>query len=157
MTPADSTCIHAATLSASSHCLPPAMRAMTQAYHALEQFSSRHIRRLGLTSAQFSVLLALSAGPAVSCKALSAQTAITKGSLTGVLDRLTDKGWVRRGEGQQDRRSHSVLLTDEGRATFARVADQHFACLQRAFAAFPADELARMETSLCRFHELFNH
>lgn len=141
---------------AGSRCLPVAVHEMTQAYHAFEQFSSRHIRRFGLTSAQFSVLLALSGGPTKTCKALCEQTAITKGSLTGVIDRLEEKHLVKRGDFAQDRRSSSVYLTDEGRATFERVADEHFACLQHAFAAFKADELKSIEASFRRFRQLFN-
>lgn len=157
MNTANTTCNNAVRLSADRRSLPPAVREMTQAYHAFEQFSSRHIRQLGLTSAQFSVLLALSGGPTSSCKALCAQTSIAKGTLTGVIDRLVEKGLVQRGGGfEQDRRSSSVYLTDEGRATFERVADEHFACLQQAFAAFQSAELERIEASFRRFRQLFN-
>ena len=60
MTATNPTCSQAADSLEGSLCLPAAVREMTQAYHAFEQFSSRHIRKLGLTTAQFSVLLALS-------------------------------------------------------------------------------------------------
>lgn len=154
--PANPTCNQAATSAGSRRCLPAAVREMTQAYHAFERFSSGHMRRLGLTSSQFSVLLALSCGPTKSCKALSEQTSITKGTLTGVVDRLVEKSLVRRGDSGQDRRSSSVCLTDEGRATFERVAGQHFAFVQRAFAAFQAEELETIEASFRRFRQLFN-
>jgi MarR family 2-MHQ and catechol resistance regulon transcriptional repressor len=150
------TCTQPVELPEVSRRLPSAVCEMTQAYHEFEQLSSRHIRRFGLTSAQFSVLLALSDGPTRSCKALCEQTAITKGTLTGVIDRLVEKRLVKRGDFAQDRRSSSVYLTDEGRATFERVADEHFACLQHAFAAFHADELKSIEASFRRFRQLFN-
>lgn len=143
-------------VAAGSRCLPAVAREMTRAYHAFDQFSAGHIRRLGLTGPQFSVLLALSSGPTKSCKALCTQTAISKGSLTGVIDRLVEKGLVQRGDSAQDRRSSSVYLTDEGRVTFERVADQHFACLQQAFSAFTVDELQGIEASFRRFRQLFN-
>lgn len=156
MKAANPTCTHLATLPATSRSLPAAAREITQAYHAFEQFSSRHIRQLGLTSAQFSVLLALSGSPTISCKDLCAQTSITKGSLTGVVDRLVEKRMVQRADSTHDRRSSSVYLTDEGRAAFERVADEHFACLQHAFAAFRPDELESIAASLRRFRQLFN-
>ena len=156
MTATNPTCSQAADSLEGSLCLPAAVREMTQAYHAFEQFSSRHIRKLGLTTAQFSVLLALSSGPPRSCKALCTQTSIAKGTLTGVIDRLAEKGLVRRVDSTQDRRSSSVYLTDEGRVTFEGVAVKHFACLQQAFAAFQADELASIEASFRRFRQLFN-
>jgi MarR family 2-MHQ and catechol resistance regulon transcriptional repressor len=156
MTASDPICIQAPAPAESRRCLPAAVREMTQACHAFEQFSSGHIRRLGLTASQFSVLLALSSGPTKSCKALCAQTSISKGTLTGVIDRLVEKCLVRREDSGQDRRSSSVCLTDEGRATFERVATEHFAYLQKAFTAFRAEELETIEASFRRFRQLFN-
>lgn len=156
MTAAETTCLRELTRAEGQRGLPAAVREMTQACHAFEQFSSGHIRQLGLTSSQFSVLLALSAGPAQSCKALCETTSISKGTLTGVIDRLVDKSLVCRGSSDEDRRSSSVCLTDEGRATFERVATRHFAYLQQAFAAFRAEELQTIEASFRRFRQLFN-
>ena len=127
-----------------------------RAHQAFEQFSSAHIRQLGLTASQFSVLLALSSGPISSCKALCSQTSIAKGTLTGVVDRLVEKGLVQRGGSGRDRRSSSVCLTGEGRETFERIAREHFACLRQAFSAFQAQELETIEASFRRFRQLFN-
>ena len=156
MTAAHPTCTHPAEHAGDRHGLPTAVREMTRAYQAFEQFSSAHIRRLGLTSSQFSVLLALSGGPMSSCKALCTQTSIAKGTLTGVIDRLVEKSLVRRGDSEADRRSSSVCLTDQGRAAFERIAEQHFAHLRQAFAAFQTEELESIEASFRRFRQLFN-
>ena len=157
MPASETTCTEAAIKAGASWCVPVAVRELTQTYHAFELFSSRHIRKLGLTTAQFSVLLVLAAGPTISCKALSEQTFITKGSLTGVLDRLEDKGLVRRVASSADRRSSFINLTDEGRVTFERVSSKHFAYLQQAFVAIEAEELASIEAGFRRFRQLFNH
>lgn len=156
MTTSDANCIQAAQRAGGGRCFPAAVREMTQTYHAFELFSSRHIRRLGLTTAQFSVLLALAAGPTLSCKALGEQTFITKGSLTGIIDRLEDKGLVQRMASDTDRRSSVVNLTDEGRVTFERVSSSHFAYLQQVFVAIDAQELSSIEASFRRFRQLFN-
>lgn len=136
--------------------LPAAASEMTQAWHAFEQFASRHLRKQGLTPAQFSVLSALGAVKTLSCKALSEQTGITKGSLTGIIDRLEANGLAQRVTSQEDRRSHLVNLTDEGRATFERVAERHFAHLQQAFEGVDRDELANIEAGFRRFRQLIN-
>lgn len=137
--------------------LPSTVGEMTQAWHAFEQFASRHLRGLGLTPAQFSVLSALAAAPVLSCKALSERTGITKGSLTGIVDRLEQGGLARRVASREDRRSLLVHLTDEGRATFERVAGKHFAHLQQAFEGIDRNEIADIEAGFRRFRQLINH
>lgn len=136
--------------------LPATVEEMTQAWHAFEQFASRHLRKQGLTPAQFAVLTALSAGVTLSCKTLSEQTGITKGSLTGIIDRLEQNELVHRVTSREDRRSHLVTLTDEGRATFERVAGKHFAHLQQAFEGIDRNELADIEAGFRRFRQLIN-
>lgn len=136
--------------------LPATAGEMTQAWHAFEQFASRHLRKQGLTPAQFSVLSALAAATTLSCKVLSEQTGITKGSLTGIIDRLEMNGLAQRVTSQEDRRSHLVNLTDEGRATFERVAGKHFAHLQQAFEGVDREELAQIEAGFRRFRQLIN-
>lgn len=137
--------------------LPSTVGEMTQAWQAFELFASRHLRGLGLTPAQFSVLSALASTPVLSCKALSERTGITKGSLTGIVDRLEQGGLAQRITSREDRRSHLVHLTDEGRATFERVAGKHFAHLQQAFEGIDRDELATIEAGFRRFRQLIHH
>jgi len=130
---------------------------MMQTYRTFELFSSRHIRTLGLTASQFSVLFALATGPTTSCKALGELAFITKGTLTGIIDRLESKGLVQRRASIQDRRSSLIDLTDEGRVIFARASSSYFAYLQRAFLAIGAEELASIEASFRRFRQLLKH
>jgi len=144
------------SMAAVANSLPAVVREMTQACRAFELFAARHLRSFGLTPAQFVVLLALAGQAEMSFKQLSAQTFITKGSLTGIIDRIGKKGLVLRVASQKDRRSSFVNLTEEGRATFTRVAGNHFAYLRLAFCAFNADELAGIEASFHRFRQLFN-
>lgn len=135
--------------------MPPVVRELARTYHAFECFASRHLRGQGLTPAQFSVLQALYAGPALSFKQLGEQTLITKGSLTGVVDRLEQKGLARRVASRQDRRSSLVDLTDDGRVIFARAAGNHFAFLRQALAACDRAELASIEMDFRRFRQCF--
>ncbi len=154
--PSEAVCPSLAGHAATACRLPPVVREMTLTYHAFELFASRHLRELGLTPAQFTVLMALAAGDTMSCKALGEEACITKGTLTGIVDRLEQKGWARRTASRQDRRSSVVTLTDEGRVIFERVASKHFAYLQQAFAAFDREELADFENRFRRFRQFFN-
>lgn len=69
----------------------PVIRELVRAFQAFEQYSARHVRELGLTPPQFDVIATLGNTPGMSCKELSEKTLITKGTLTGVIDRLDRK------------------------------------------------------------------
>ena len=65
---------------------------LVEAYLAFSRIDSRHIRSLRLTPSQFDVIVTLGDTAGLTCSQLSSQTLVTKGTLTGVLDRLETKG-----------------------------------------------------------------
>jgi len=86
---------------------------------------------------------------------LGAKTLITKGTLTGVVDRLSDKQLVRRIASPSDGRSQIVQLTPQGEAMFERIFPAHLAHMKKAFEELSADELVVMETSMRRLRDAF--
>ena len=131
----------------------PALRELASTYQAFEAYSSVHIRTLDLTPAQFDIIATLGNTPGMPFKELGEKTLITKGTLTGVVDRLTDKKLVQRIASPSDGRSQTVQLTPQGEALFERIFPDHLAHLQRAFAELSPDELANLEKSLCHLRE----
>lgn len=133
----------------------PALRELAEAYQAFEAYSSAHIRTLGLTPAQFDIIATLGNTAGMPLNELGTKTLITKGTLTGVVDRLSDKKLVRRSASPSDGRSQIVQLTPQGEALFERIFPAHLAHLQQAFVELSADELAIVEASLRRLRETF--
>ena len=86
----------------------------------------RHVEvalsRVDLTTAQYRALVQLDEG-AEAPSSLAAQLAVTKPSITGVVEGLLQRGLVDRTASIEDRRRISVNLTDEGRRVLA-LADQ---------------------------------
>jgi long-chain acyl-CoA synthetase len=86
----------------------------------------RHVEvalsRVDLTAAQYRALVQLAQG-AEAPSALATQLAVTKPSITGVVEGLLHRGLVDRTASIEDRRRISVDLTDEGRRVLA-LADQ---------------------------------
>ena len=68
------------------------LRPLAEAYLAFWRVDSRHIRSMRLTPSQFDVIVTLGDTNGLTCSELSAQTLVTKGTLTGVLDRLAKEG-----------------------------------------------------------------
>ena len=131
----------------------PTLRELASAYQAFEAYSSAHIRTLDLTPAQFDIIATLGNTPGMPFKELGEKTLITKGTLTGVVDRLTDKKLVQRVASPSDGRSQTVQLTPQGEALFERIFPDHLAHLQRAFVELPPDELINLEKSLRHLRE----
>jgi DNA-binding MarR family transcriptional regulator len=97
------------------------IRELVRTYQAFETLSNAHIRTMNLTPPQFDVIVTLGNQPAMTCKTLGEKTLITKGTLTGVLDRLQDKGLIQRLVNDEDARSQKVALTAEGELVFNEV------------------------------------
>ena len=133
----------------------PLLRELSGTYQAFEVYSSAHVRSLGLTPAQFDIVATLGNTPGMSTKELGEKTLITKGTLTGVVDRLADKKLVRRIASPSDGRSQIVQLTPQGEKLFARIFPAHLVHMERAFAQLSQKELTGMTESLRRLREVF--
>ena len=133
----------------------PVLRELARAFQMFEQFSAHHIRQTELTPPQFDVVATLGNTPGMTCKELSEKTLITKGTLTGVLDRLADKGIVTRQSLPHDRRSVFIALTEAGQALFDRTFPAHLAYMRPAFAAFSQADLDRLHDDLNHLREAF--
>jgi DNA-binding MarR family transcriptional regulator len=133
----------------------PLLRELATAYQSFEIYSSAHIRSLGLTPPQFDIVATLGNTQGMSPKELGEKTLITKGTLTGVVDRLSDKRLVRRIASPSDGRGQIVQLTRQGEKLFAHIFPAHLAYMERAFAPLSPTELAEITDSLRRLCAIF--
>ena len=132
------------------------LRPLVETYLAFSRADSRHVRSLRLTPSQFDVIATLGDTKGLTCAELSTATLVTKGTLTGVLDRLEAKGLIRRTPVADDRRSTRICLTSKGNRLFQTTFAAHIAFLrpffERALSAVEADQL---RTLLLRLHRSF--
>lgn len=133
----------------------PLLRELASTYQAFGMYSSVHIRSLGLTPPQFDIVATLGNTPGMSPKELGEKTLITKGTLTGVVDRLEDKGLVRRIASPSDGRGQIVQLTKQGEKLFLRVFPAHLAYMERVFAQLSPQELAGTTACLRHLRDAF--
>ncbi len=88
----------------------------------------RALAGLGITVAQWNVLVVLYHDTAATPQALATALAIDSGAVTRLLDRLAAKGLLARAPSTADRRSVELALTPAGRAltpTLAALADRN--------------------------------
>ena len=133
-----------------------ALRPLVEAYLAFWRVDSRHIRLLRLTPSQFDVIVTLGDTAGLTCSQLSSQTLVTKGTLTGVLDRLAKKGLIRRESVAGDKRRTKIRLTEKGHALFQRVFAAHIAFIRPFFErALSPQETETIRSLLLRIRDSF--
>ena len=84
---------------------------------AVAQEVEHELEPYGLTSAQWVPMFKLYTGMASTAAELARETQIDAGAMTRMLDRLEDKGLLRRVRSEQDRRVVHLELTPAGRET----------------------------------------
>ncbi len=131
----------------------PVLRELARCYQAFEAYSAAHVRTLDLTPPQFDIVVTLGNTPGMSFKELGSRTLITKGTLTGVVDRLEARGLVNRLACPHDGRSMLVRLTPEGDALFQRIFEPHIAFLAPAFESLPECGRKELEKRLKQLRE----
>ena len=100
---------------------------------------------LNLGAAEINALANLADRGALSVRELGAETGTRATTLTGVLDRLEDRGYLTRELDATDRRSFRLPLTEAGQAVAARV--------RAAVAGIERDALADLSaTQIAGFH-----
>ena len=111
----------------------PGFRSMVRCYQLHNRVAEEHFRQMGLTGAQFDILATLGNTEGMTCRELGEQTLITKGTLTGVIDRLIEKGWVIREVCETDRRVVYIRLTAEGEEMFEKTFQPHLDHMSKIF------------------------
>ena len=76
---------------------------------------ARELKALGLSIPQFDLLSTLTEREGVSQQELAQRLYVTKGNVSGLVDRLVEAGLVERRALAGDRRSHALHLTVQGR------------------------------------------
>jgi MarR family 2-MHQ and catechol resistance regulon transcriptional repressor len=135
----------------------PTLRSLVSAYQLFERYSAPNLKGMGLTTTQFDVIATLGNQPPMTCGELGEKTLVTKGTLTGVLERLEAKGILERKLNPSDARSQMIGLTKEGQALFEKVFPEHLKHLQIAFGKLSEEELNEINHSLKNLKRIFTN
>lgn len=124
------------------------VRLLAECLQGFERYSGESVRQYGLTHAQFDIIATLGNTSGMSYKELGERTLITKGTLTGVIERLEQKQLVLRERSDEDKRSYFVRLTDSGEAVFRDVFPKVVAHGKQLFEDFSDAEFDEVDGAL---------
>jgi DNA-binding MarR family transcriptional regulator len=108
------------------------------------------LERFGLTGMQFGVLKHLAEGAAHTAAELCRRMHYDTGSMTRILDRLEEKGLVRRERGREDRRLMLLRIAPGGRVLLPRLMAVAARVLEGHLAGFNAAEIEALKDYLGR-------
>jgi len=128
------------------------MNELARAHHRFSLFDAGILRLSGsgLTAPQAKVIFCLGNTDGMPCTEITERTLITKGTLTGVIDRLEEKGLVQRWGDTDDGRKIIVALTRMGERVFQREYPSYIKQLKPRFDSLSAREREQARILLAR-------
>jgi DNA-binding MarR family transcriptional regulator len=121
------------------------LAAIDRAMATDEQLSS-----MEMSSAQFVIMATLSMGVAKSASDLCKGISYDAGAMTRMLDRLEEKGLLRRSRDPSDRRLVNLEITEKGNAALPRMREVSMGVLNRFLQGFTKAEARQLESFLTR-------
>jgi DNA-binding MarR family transcriptional regulator len=118
-----------------------------------ELAADEQLAAMEVTSAQFIILATLSMGLAKSASDLCKGISYDAGAMTRMIDRLEEKGLLRRSRDPGDRRLVNLELTEKGNAALPRMRDSSMRVLNRFLQGFTKAEARQLEAFLTRMLE----
>ena len=118
-----------------------------------ENAVAAELKALGLSIPQFDLLSTLTEREGMSQQELAERLYVTKGNVSGLLDRMVEAGLVERRPIPGDRRSNALYLTDKGRDLAERGIAAQRSYVTRTLGSLPLRDLADLERIVLAWRE----
>lgn len=99
--------------------------ALSRSHNALFTLIEKNVRGFGLTVSEFGVLEALLHKGELPVQKLREKVLVTSGSMTYIVDKLEEKGYVKRYKCKEDARILFVRLTEDGQEFISNIYQEH--------------------------------
>src|ERR1700734_2644837 len=115
---------------------------------------SERLREIGLSVPQCDVLTTLTEAEGVSQQDLAKRLYVTKGNISGLLDRLEGAGLVERRSTAADRRQYEIYLTAAGREAAERAIGIQHALIRATLGRLSVEDLAAFDKMLITLRDI---
>ena len=129
------------------------MLALQRATHRTLHVLSAALADLNLSGAEINALANLGDGGTLNVRQLSDRTGTRASTLTGLLDRLENRGYLTRELDPADRRSFRLPLTGAGRAVASQVLTAIADLERNALSRLPATQIAGYHAVIAALQE----
>jgi len=130
-----------------------AWMSLLHVHQTIQQKVIELMARYGLTLAQFDVMVHLEHEEGITQQQLADRLLVTKGNVTGLIDRLEREKLVERRSDSEDRRSHLLYLTETGRAQIVQILPEHKAQLRTLMNILSKEKQEQLLTLLRELEE----
>jgi MarR family 2-MHQ and catechol resistance regulon transcriptional repressor len=121
---------------------------LVKAFHTAAKYLYTGLQETGIDDTDFRILEALLNKGPLPVNTIGPKVYLTPGSISVAVDRLLDRGLVRRVESPEDRRVRIVSLTAKGKDLIAPIFRKHAAEIRKVFADASPKELRALATTL---------
>lgn len=126
---------------------------LLKAREATMNFFRPLLQEIPLTEQQWRVIRALNEHQELESKQLADLCCILSPSLTGIISRLEQQGYIQRRKSAEDQRRTLISLTDQARDMFARVSpgmEARYRELAKQFSPQEIEQLNSLLSKLCK-------
>lgn len=127
---------------------------MIRLHQALYNEIAGRLRVIGLSVPQFDVLSTLTERAGMSQRELAERLYVTKGNVSGLIDRLVEAGLVERHSIPEDRRSHALHLTAEGKRLAALGMTAQVRFIDETLGTLPQGEIETLDRILVAWRDV---
>jgi DNA-binding MarR family transcriptional regulator len=140
----------------SSHIEEDILRSLRRITRAIDLHSKQLMAACGLTGPQLVCLRTIGRETPLSLGQLARAVSLSQATVTGIVDRLVDRGLVRRRRVQSDRRSVSISITDAGSELIASAPSPLQERFSSRLAALSEEDRAALSAALDRVVQMMD-
>ena len=123
-------------------------RSVVDSWRRLQRAAEKNLLRADLSVAELRILKVLREQGSSPMNRFSTETMLSQPTITGIVDKLEERGLVKRVRSKEDRREVLIAITPMGRDILAKGMDMHRRFVERALSAMKADEVALLVSLL---------
>jgi DNA-binding MarR family transcriptional regulator len=123
-------------------------------YKTVHALLNQELTKSGFTFSQYRVIRSLGKYGDMPMNRLGEHMLVTPANITGIVDRLEQKGYVERKETGEDRRICTMRLTRKGQTSYQQTSAHHKRIISQIMRTFTKQEIMRLTKLLQRIKEM---